>query len=196
MINSRGFTLVELVVVVAIFAFMTTIVISNYGSFRNQSDLSDLSYQLALTIREAQSYGISAQAFDGSFDTPYGIYISSDNPTALYLFADANLDRQYEANELVSLFSLNNGNSIMDFSVTNGGQTWSQSGGSLSSLYIFFKRPNPDACIMTNLDENDCQIVGDSLVGGYQGATIILRDQNGDTNSISINSTGQVSISD
>ncbi len=60
--KNKGFSLVELVVVISIFAIMTTVSSLNYNEHRAVIERSNLAQDVALTIRQAQVYGISASA--------------------------------------------------------------------------------------------------------------------------------------
>ena len=59
--RSGGFTLIELIVSVAIFVFMTALVVAKYGNFNQSVLMTDLAYDIALTLRTAQTYGVSVQ---------------------------------------------------------------------------------------------------------------------------------------
>ncbi|OHB24234.1 MAG: hypothetical protein A2542_02515 [Parcubacteria group bacterium RIFOXYD2_FULL_52_8] len=59
---ASGFTVIELVVTLAIFVVMTTIVLANYPKFNDKIGLEVLAQNIALSIREAQVYGISVRA--------------------------------------------------------------------------------------------------------------------------------------
>ena len=102
---NRGFTVVELLVVVSIMVIMTTIVLFNYNKFNDSMLISNLAYDVSLTIRQAQTYGVAVLELPGSnsgsqiapishhayFAFPYGVHfdINSSNFT-LYVDADSN----------------------------------------------------------------------------------------------------------
>ena len=46
---------------VAIFIFMTALVVANYGSFNDGTLLTSMSYDVALALRGAQSYGLNVK---------------------------------------------------------------------------------------------------------------------------------------
>ena len=103
---NRGFTLVELVICVAIFVIMTALVVAKYGNFNQGVLLTDTAYDIALVLHTAQNYGLSvhnAGALGGAsnFQTAYGVdfNISSSNVACgamssnymnITLFADTN----------------------------------------------------------------------------------------------------------
>lgn len=57
----NGFTLVEMVVVLAIFGVITSTVLFNYGKFRTTVSLENLAQDIALSIRKTQSYASSVR---------------------------------------------------------------------------------------------------------------------------------------
>src|ERR1035437_3827885 len=90
---SAGFTLVELMVTVGIFLFMTALVVAKYGSFNDGTLLTSMSYDVALSLRSAQSYGLNVQSYNSSnqFNYPYGIHFSSaaGSNNQMILFVDS-----------------------------------------------------------------------------------------------------------
>lgn len=73
--TQKGFTLAEVLTVIGIFLVMTSIVIFNYNQFRGETILTNMAYEIALSIREAQIYGISVRNSGTTFDKEYGIYL-------------------------------------------------------------------------------------------------------------------------
>jgi prepilin-type N-terminal cleavage/methylation domain-containing protein len=66
--QQKGFTIIELVVSVAIFAFMTAFLVARYGTFNQGVLLTNLAYDVALTIRNAQSYGLNVKSLPAGDD--------------------------------------------------------------------------------------------------------------------------------
>ncbi|MGB0925542.1 MAG: pilus assembly FimT family protein, partial [Minisyncoccia bacterium] len=58
--KNKGFTMVEFVVVLSIFAIMSGVSTFDYNSYRTTIERTNLAQDIALTIRQAQVYGISA----------------------------------------------------------------------------------------------------------------------------------------
>ena len=98
--TQRGFTLVETMVALGIFVIVTAIVFVGNSRFNNTIFLTNLAYDLALTVSRAQSYGINVRPFDGAtkpFEVGYGVHFKrgpatidpkeSDN-FSFVLFAD------------------------------------------------------------------------------------------------------------
>lgn len=55
----KGFTLIEFIVIISIFAIMSAVALFNYQGFRSSVSLGNLSRDIALTIRQAQVFGWS-----------------------------------------------------------------------------------------------------------------------------------------
>ena len=160
----KGFTLIELLVVVSIVILITAFVLIRHSRFDSSTLLRSLSYSVALSVRQAQVYGTSVRgvAQDTSDVYGYGVYFASDLPcpsgianTCYALFADTDADGAWESTETVSTPSFGRGFSIRNFcAVSSGGSVSCLQGGGISSLTIYFLRPNPDARINTSAGSN------------------------------------------
>ncbi len=103
--SSTGFTILELMVSVAIIVVITAVVMFNQNNLSEQISLTNLVSDISLRIRQAQVYGISVKEFNPSasqfsFNTAYGVdfNIGSTNPSnaGYFLFADLNADGYYD----------------------------------------------------------------------------------------------------
>lgn len=64
--NFRAFTLIEMLVVMAIVGIMTTVIVASLGSGRTKRELETNAREFASTVREAQSYALTGkQAIGG-----------------------------------------------------------------------------------------------------------------------------------
>ncbi len=105
----KGFTLVELLVVISIFAILTGVVLLNQNKFNSTILLTNLAYDTALTIRQAQTYGINIKEFNDNPTIttsnrffPYGVHFdttNSENKKSFILFADINYDYNSESGD-------------------------------------------------------------------------------------------------
>ena len=87
--SQKGFTLVELLVSIAIFSVITTMAVFNNSQFNSSVLLTNLAYEVAISIRQAQVYGVTVRKNSaGSFDSAYGIHFDMNTPTAYSLFED------------------------------------------------------------------------------------------------------------
>jgi prepilin-type N-terminal cleavage/methylation domain-containing protein len=80
----KGFSLVELLVVIGIFTVITSVVVYRQSQFSSDILITNLAYQMALEIRQAQTYGIGVrgvgEVVDESlrFQYAYGIHLGQD----------------------------------------------------------------------------------------------------------------------
>jgi len=178
--SRRGFTLIELLVVLAIITFIMSIVFVNQGTFNKTIILENTAYDIALTLRNAETYGLGSRVTGNAMNTGYGIDFNASTPGAFILFADTypltgsnssvlchtppandptgpnaqpgNCVYDSSVGESVQTYALGNGITISDFCALTGG-SWScahKNGSGLSTLDIVFARPNPDAFMSAN----------------------------------------------
>jgi prepilin-type N-terminal cleavage/methylation domain-containing protein len=91
--SAKGFTLVEMMVVLVIITTITTITLLGHSNFDRSLLISDTAYSMALSLREMQTFGLSSRAYGtgGSaiYNAGYGIHLSSATPISYVLFADS-----------------------------------------------------------------------------------------------------------
>ena len=108
--SRRGFTLVELIISMAIFSLMTTLVIANFRSASSQRLLRSQANALASVFKQAQVQALSGKPFNSAVPVGgYGVLLSicSVPPCAVTLFADVNGDFTYDgAAEKIEDFAL------------------------------------------------------------------------------------------
>src|SRR3990167_2894651 len=86
-----GFTLIELLVVFFIMVSILAVVIPGYLEYSTKLDLENLALDVALTVREAQSYGAGAKVStsgSGSFNATYGINFDLNNSNKFFFFEE------------------------------------------------------------------------------------------------------------
>jgi len=96
-LRNKGFTLIELILVLGIFSILTAVTVYSYGDFNNNIILTNLAYEVALEIRQAQVYSISVRSSDlpnstreKQFDASFGVYINpGTSPTGIVFFSDS-----------------------------------------------------------------------------------------------------------
>ncbi len=186
MIKQKGFTILELVVSISIFAMMTALVLSKYGKFNQGVLLTNLAYDVALSIRNAQSYGLSVKSSDRSandFDEPYGVHFDMYSREK-FIFFVGSMDKLYYDNQTTQSLSttqIKRGSSISNLCVVNSSNG---SCDNVINLDIIFKRPDPSAIIVESK--------ADSKV--YSRAEITVSASDKTTKKIIVNSTGQISV--
>jgi prepilin-type N-terminal cleavage/methylation domain-containing protein len=199
---SRGFTLVELLLVVTIMLILTSVFLIRQRNFDSSTVLSSLAYSIALSLRQAQLFGTasretSVNAFQGANPArAYGIHIYKTYSTYYVLFADKNNDGQYQCTstsdpncELVQTFKIPLGYTISKFCADS--TCWSAASPNLDYLTIIFRRPNPDACFATNVSPNACQASGTQV---YTTGYIQITGGESNTRSVTITLTGQINV--
>lgn len=96
---NSGFSLVEMAVVLSIVILMISAMLLSSSRFGSDLLLSNLSYDIASTIREAQSYGLSTKNWaknlnssspNQGFDRGYGIRFGKDNSNKFAMFFETN----------------------------------------------------------------------------------------------------------
>jgi len=186
--STKGFTLVELLVSIGIFTLITTVAVFNNSSFNGSLVLSNLAYEIGLSVRQAQFYGITVKqtSLDQTkFDSGYGIHFDMNDPSTYILFEDrkppaGSPDHVYNGSSVadadIEIFRISKGNSISNVCVDGNCVN--------SSVDITFVRPHPDAYIRVN---------GDPLTYHAQ-ANICVISKQGTKRKVVVESTGQISV--
>lgn len=211
--TKKGFTLVELMVSIAIFFIMTALLVANFGSFNSGVLLTDVAYDIALTLRTAQTYGLSVQGqgpvSNYSFTNPYGVALCAI-PTCygsnvmqaftnqqVVLFADVAgawtpPDGAFDSFDfpVPPSYTIQHGAKIVDICTGNG-----RTGCGNARVDITFLRPNPDAIICVSADTtlgmpNTCG--GSSFAGSF--VEIVVESPDGKDSYVTVDKTGQISV--
>ncbi len=101
--KNSGFTLLEMLIVIIIVSILLVVVLFNYRGVESKSILRNIAYEVALTVREAQSYGLGVKKYapggdvsasQGVFDKSYGVHVNDgvDEAQSVYLFSDSDDD--------------------------------------------------------------------------------------------------------
>ncbi len=181
----RGFSLIELLVALSILTVISTVVLANHTRFNNSVLLGSLAYDIGLSIREAQVYGLSVREYSADFQVGYGVHFS--DPNTYLFFVDTNLNQKYDGegvDAIVKSYSVSRGHQIVRFcGVTAAGvERCSDSATPITYLDIVFTRPDPDAVMTSN------------EAGLYSRSIITVSSVTGDERSVEVASTGQISV--
>ena len=180
-------------VVTGIFLILTSVVLSANARFGNLVVLQSLAHEMALTVREAQVYGIAVRRYQGvNFDVSYGMHFALTAPTAYELWGDASTNGIYEPGETVKPSTINGGYFISDICVRTKAQPLLED-CTPTVVDIVFRRPEPDACMSVG---GGATFVAPSYacVGSLERAKIILASPSGNMSSITVESSGQISV--
>lgn len=189
----KGFTLVELLISISIFTLITTVSVFNYSSFNSSVALTNLAYEIALSVRQAQFYGItvkqssSALVAEELFSSGYGVHFER-NSASYVLFEDKSVvNHVYSpSTELLETYTIQKGNKIAKMCVNS----LSGLDCTPTSLDLSFVRPNPDTYMAVGMNGNPAVL--DLL---KNKAIICLTSPKGDYRKVVVESTGQISVS-
>lgn len=201
--NHRGFSIVELLVSVAIFAFLTAFLVSKYGNFNQSILLTNLAYDVAITLRNAQNYGINVKSapdvvnnvnYSEEFKLGYGVHFDTHTGTPapnteMIFYADTNNSFSYNpgTDSLLGRYVLRNGSKVSSICTNDTGDSCPTSGtgvdGTVGDLDVVFIRPSPDANFGSN---------GSSINAKF--AQITLQTPNGQTKKVVVRRTGQIGV--
>lgn len=190
--GTKAFTLIEMLVVIGIMVLISGLILANNNRFGGVVLLQNLAYDIALSIRQAQVYGIAVQRFNSSFSAGYGMHFQvygGAGQSAYVLFADALSPENgfYDCPEpgtvnceLVQSTSIASGYRVTQLCVTPPGGL---ERCDITSLDVTFKRPEPDAYIRSS-----------QVSGINESGEIHVTSPRGDTKRISIQANGQISV--
>lgn len=193
--SDKGFSLVELILVITIMTIITTVVLVRQATFSGSVSLESLAYEVALTVRQAQFFGVNVREVNiggfKTFESGYGVFFDKLNPTSFVLFADLNSNYTYDGtSELVEIYNMTRGNYIKYLCVDS--QCSDPSSSTFDKLYLTFRRPNPESVIRTDNVANCGTIVRTGC--GLAKIYITSPAENVRDKIVIIRSTGQVSI--
>lgn len=201
--RTRGLTLVEMMVVISIFAIFSTIVLVKYNQFNNGILLTDLAYEVALTIRQAQVYGVATRQTTpqggslSGYDVAYGARFEKDINNEFYFYVDAGTKNNQcdgsscsSSAERIETLTLRSNYRIANFcaQLASNGQTECMNSGPepsrISTLDITFLRPNPTAIIKTNHSGYT-----------YKAASTTITTADGlNSRTVTVQQTGQITV--
>ncbi len=190
-----GFSLIEVMVTIAIVSIVLTISVARYGSFNNVVLLKNQAFEVALDIRKAQTYASSVRVDDNNASgtlnaevlrQEVGVsFTTSGNGRSLYrLFIDqqSSPNVRYSGSDILLEEVLFDDRFEIDrLCTTSGGSE----NCSLTQVNISFARPDFDAFILRNGSNTPLAEV-----------KIVLRSRNNPTftRAIIVTAAGQISV--
>lgn len=213
--GSRGFTLVELLVVAAIILVITAVIFTGQGNFNNSVLLSSTTYDIALSFRDAETYGLGTRAQGGIANAGYGLDFQSGASHSYTFFADsdpppgnsdachplptngASAPNAYpgdcvysQSDGTVSVYQLGNSIGVNKFCASSdNGASWTCStdaSNPLNQLDIVFLRPNATPFISENGDYD--------ALSPPTNACLQIAAPGGASQYINVYQTGQITI--
>ncbi len=187
----KGFTLVELMVTVGIFVLMTGVLLARYGKFNHGIILTNLAYDTALTVRNAQSYGLNVKSapstgtsisYSNEFNFPYGVQFK-DETSSFILYADGNKNNKYDTGEAITTTNIKRGSKVSELCVG----IEKNCSNDVTELNIIFKRPDPVAHIFST--SNTGTIKPENAY-----AEITLQSIDGSIKKVVVRATGQIGV--
>jgi competence protein ComGC len=209
-----AFTLIELMVALTIYILIALLLLANQDKFNDSISLTDLAYDVALSIRQAQTYSYAVTSNSGNasseFQNYFGVHLTSANTTSFIIFSAPIVGSDYIAGfgaintnapapyissahpVTVSIYNLQNGYRIGAFCENPGAnqQCWYAGGGSgsgsaSSTLDIEFQRPNTNAIIYFNASVATTPV---------PNAAIELQSPTGDADWIEVYQSGDIEV--
>jgi len=199
-----GFTLVEMMVVVAIIIVVTAVVLLKQSKFSSDILVTNAAYEVALSIRQAQVYGISSkQSIAASqSNVGYGIFLNTAPTSSFIIYSDVGGGDSLNpypfkytvgsdcANDeycLIDNPKLTQGQTIKRFCVVGNSGTLCSSGtfSSITSLDIGFIKPKPEAIIHDSTSNTNTDSIAIIVVASALGDKCRV---------VKITSIGQISV--
>ncbi|KKP56176.1 MAG: hypothetical protein UR50_C0006G0011 [Parcubacteria group bacterium GW2011_GWC1_34_10] len=147
--KKKGFTLIELMVVMSIATIMMAVLIFQQNKWSDQLSVNTQAYEMVLMIRQAQIYSLGVREDTGGtgdkFNVGYGIYMNQSNANQYIYFADRDGDQKYDSGEAIETKTFSRGVTIKD--VCGSSNCFFVGGGPLWQASISFFRPETKANI-------------------------------------------------
>ncbi len=186
--QAKGFSLVEVVVSVGIIALVAGIVVGGHSEFDNSVDLTNLAYEISLTVRQAQVYSTTVRESSqgsGDFSGGWGVHFDHNHPTWFVLFADEDGDREYDWND---------GEERKTYTLSDG-YTYFVCGIKTDDTEDCFSPENTDVETSVVYERPDAQaffsVYNDN---SYKGLNIYITSQDGSERKIVIRDSGLIAV--
>jgi prepilin-type N-terminal cleavage/methylation domain-containing protein len=194
---TAGFTLIELLIVIAIMAIILAVVVFNHQKFNSRIEITNLAYEIALSIREAQVFGLAVHGIHQAFDDGYGVHFDindEEGRNSFILFTDPLIDGGEGEGKYTQSFNCAKSSScIYKFNIGRGNEIQCLGGrdssgqllecGVVTKADAVFYRPNPDAKIILN----------DNITQARELSVCLISPQ-GDKGRVILSDTGQISV--
>lgn len=180
--------MVELLISISIFTVITAVSVFSYSGFNSSVLVTNLAYDIALSVRQAQFYGITVkQSGTNGFDSGYGVHFTR-NSSSYTLFEDVDTDHVFDASSGdigLETYMIQKGNKIDRLCVVG-----TAIGCNFDSIDISFVRPNPD----TFVARFQSGVQNGSVTDGYP-VVVCVSSPSGVKRKVTVEATGQISVS-
>ena len=202
-----------MLMVLAIFTILTSVVMYNYAEFNSKTIMSNMAYEIALTVRQAQVYslGVRGQAGVESFDNRYGVYFNTNNGGKEFAFffdvnppgevlesngwCDGNVGDvnclvcTLSSGECLEKNTLTRDIFISKICLSDGIDPVDDDGSckeltNEDDISVTFDRPNPDARSVVSSGGSDLK----------KNVGIVVKNSFGNQRAVIIRNTGQISV--
>jgi len=203
--KEKGFSIIEMLISIAIISLIMAVVVLNQGDFTDQFSLTTTANDLEMQIRQAQVFGVSVREFSpasGEFTSAYGVSVNtvnSDYQSVYIAFADRGVKNgTYDGDiscavgglsECVKKVTLTRGIKINQVCALKS-NSQADCAPIVGRADITFNRPDPAAnFVLFNSAGNQ------NNIANVIGVRIELISPKGKLKSVTVYTTGQISVS-
>jgi len=169
----HGFTLIELLIVIAIVIIISTVVLAGYDDYQFRSALTIAKEELAVTLREAQVYGIAIRGAQNgaTYSFPnYGVHVHPVTyPNAIIIFTDvdrtpaSDIGFNTPGDTEISRYTIKPPHTLEKVCVNTTANIANEEctgSGPTAKIDILFERPEPEPTINSKNSGNTLLITG------------------------------------
>jgi prepilin-type N-terminal cleavage/methylation domain-containing protein len=207
----RGFSLIELIITVSIMLIVTSAVLFRQAKFSSDILITNMAYEVALSVREAAVLGLSSRQDSSGYRVGYGVHFepaseSGGSPDSFINFVDVSnalvtdtvsdndnvFDYFYTPNTadvVDKVINLTQGQRIKEYGArSSSNSAWNCGPSNGQTLNIAYVRPNPEAHITMGTNSTKNSDI-------YSEAKIIVESGLGDKcRTVSVSVSGQISV--
>jgi len=154
-LNNRGFSLIELTIVIAVMAVMSTTSFTAYLKAKQIDDVFAAAYQLASDIRTVQNYALGGKQNTANTAVGWGIFFDEANEK-YYICFDDNGDNNPSIDKVVNAYNTTtlNNNCVKNENLALkklliSNVLRNSAGSNLPRAQIVFKAPDPKISIIS-----------------------------------------------
>lgn len=191
--NESGFTLIEMLTAVAVITMILSITLTQQSNFSETVNLNNVTHEVALAVRQAQSYGVTSLDDDivGEDDdnSAYGVIFDTNSPQTFTMYRNDNGNIGYQPSDTeIEVYQLPGDMEIVRVCIndTEGDTSCPSGDDEYDEVAITFSRPNPDAAFRRPNNGN--------LYSSAWAAVIVLEDDSGSEESVVVRSIGFISV--